>query len=33
MEHVNPVMANRMDHKFSTIDVRAIIRKVQAGEG
>lgn len=33
MERVNPVMANRMDHKFSTIDIRAIIRKVQAGEG
>lgn len=32
MAGVNPVMANRMDHKFSTIDVREIIRKVQAGE-
>lgn len=33
MERVNPVMANRMDHKFSTIDIRAIIGKVQVGEG
>jgi hypothetical protein len=33
MERVNPVMSNRMDHKFSTIDVRAILRKIEAGEG
>lgn len=31
MERVNPVLANRMDHKCAHLDVRAIVRKVLEG--